>query len=98
MTSRLIALADAESSVRERMAVSRANLAEVREAARMRSGSSPSLTKHAREIVSVAPNVTLLAALLIGLLVIGPRTIVSIVVRNGLAAWIAKNIRRVAGR
>jgi hypothetical protein len=98
MTSRLAALAAAESDVRARMAVSRANLVAAREAARLVPGASmPSLTMRARELVSTAPNVTLLAAVLVGSLVIGPRRIVGVVVRNGLVAWIAKTVRRVAG-
>jgi hypothetical protein len=98
MTSRLAVLAAAESDVRARMAVSRANLVAAREAARGLPGASrPSLTLRARELVSTAPNVMLLAAVLVGSLVIGPRRIVGVVVRNGLVAWIAKKVRRVAG-
>ncbi|BCF92256.1 hypothetical protein [Paraburkholderia sp. PGU16] len=98
MTSRLAVLAAAESDVRARMAVSRANLVAAREAARGLQGASrPSLTLRARELVSTAPNVMLLAAVLVGSLVIGPRRIVGVVVRNGLVAWIAKTVRRVAG-
>lgn len=98
MTSRSAALAAAESTLLERMALSRANLVAAREAARLQSGMNrPSLTARVREIVSIAPNVTLLAALLVGSLVIGPRKIVGVVVRNGLLAWIGKTVRRIAG-
>ena len=98
MTSRLAALAAAESDVRERMAVSRAHLVAAQEAARLRPAASrPSFPMRARELVSVAPNVTLLAAVLVGSLVIGPRRIAGVVVRNGLLAWIAKTVRRIAG-
>lgn len=98
MTSRLAALAAAESDVRARMAVSRANLVAAREAARLLPGAGrPSLTLRVRELVSTAPNVTLLAAVLVGSLVIGPRRIVGVVVRNGLVAWLAKTVRRVVG-
>jgi len=98
MTSRLAALAAAESDVRARMAVSRANLVAAREAARLLPAASrPSLTMRVRELVSTAPNVTLLAAVIVGSLVIGPRRIVGVVVRNGLVAWIAKTVRRVVG-
>jgi hypothetical protein len=98
MTSRLAALAEAESVVLERMAISRANLLEARKTALAHEiGSRPSLLRRAKELVSIAPNVTLLTAVLVGSLLIGPREIGRVVVRNGLLAWIAKTVRRIAG-
>ncbi|SEK12864.1 hypothetical protein [Paraburkholderia diazotrophica] len=98
MTSRLAALAEAESVVLERMAVSRANLLDARKTALLHEiRSRPSLLRRVKELVSIAPNVTLLAAVLVGSLLIGPREIARVVVRNGLLAWIAKTVRRIAG-
>ncbi|MEX3937594.1 hypothetical protein AB4Y32_38710 [Paraburkholderia phymatum] len=98
MTSRLAALAEAESVVLERMAVSRSNLLDARKTALVHEiRSRPSLLMRIKDLVSTAPNVTLLAAVLVGSLVIGPRTIARVVVRNGLLAWIAKTVRRIAG-
>ena len=99
MTSRQSPHTAAERALRERMAESRAILITAREAARLRTASGmPSLPTRVREIVSTAPHVMLLLALLAGSIVIGPRRVVSMVVRNGLAAWISKNVRRIAGR
>ncbi|MEI6002326.1 hypothetical protein H3V53_35945 [Paraburkholderia bengalensis] len=98
MISKATALAAAEASVLERMAASRASLVTARNAMQLRQiGASPSLVARAREYVSVAPNVTLLAAILVGSLVVGPRKITGVVVRNGLLAWIARTVRRLAG-
>ena len=98
MTSRRAALAAAEYSVRERMALSRDNLLARRAATLNRAVTKPSLPTRVREIVSTAPNVTLVAAFIVGSLVLGPMKVVSLVVRNGLAAWIAKTVRKMMGR
>ncbi|MBN3757668.1 hypothetical protein G3N95_32425 [Paraburkholderia sp. Tr-20389] len=50
------------------------------------------------ELVKTAPNVTLLAAVLVSTLVVGPRKMASVVVRNGLVGWVGKNVRRRAGQ
>ncbi|MBP0588387.1 hypothetical protein J8I87_01380 [Paraburkholderia sp. LEh10] len=98
MTSRVEVLAAAESVVLERMAVSRANFLAAREAARVdETGQPSSLPMRVRDLVSTAPNVMLLAAMLVGSLVIGPRKVAGVVVRNGLVAWIATRVRRIAG-
>ncbi|WP_245253625.1 hypothetical protein [Paraburkholderia sp. LEh10] len=80
------------------MAVSRANFLAAREAARVdETGQPSSLPMRVRDLVSTAPNVMLLAAMLVGSLVIGPRKVAGVVVRNGLVAWIATRVRRIAG-
>lgn len=80
------------------MVLSLARLVAAAEAVRLKAqGSGPSLATRVREIVSVAPNVTLLAAVPVGTPVIGPRNIAEVVVRNGLLAWIAKTVRQMAG-
>ncbi|GAB2909485.1 hypothetical protein GCM10027093_54490 [Paraburkholderia jirisanensis] len=89
------------AAVLARMAVSRADLLAAREAAAAKAGAprrSSFAPANLPALVSTAPNVTLLAAILLGSLILGPRRIASLVVRNGLTAWIARTVRRVAGR
>lgn len=45
-----------------------------------------------------APNVTLLAAIVLGSLIVGPRRIALVVVRSGLTGWIASTVRKLTGR
>lgn len=49
-------------------------------------------------LVATAPNVLFLIAMVVGSLVLGPRKTVTLAVRNGLTAWIAKMVRRLVGR
>jgi hypothetical protein len=48
--------------------------------------------------LSAAPHVALLGSILLGTLLIGPRRIVPIVLRTGLTAWVARNIRMLLTR
>ncbi|RZF26396.1 hypothetical protein EVC45_28355 [Paraburkholderia sp. UYCP14C] len=41
-----------------------------------------------------APHVTMLLALVVGVVVFGPRRTLTIAGRSGLAAWIGSNVRR----
>ena len=45
-----------------------------------------------------APNVTLLGSVVLGMLLVGPKRIVPIVLRTGFTSWIARNVRSVVGR
>ncbi|HVE09347.1 MAG TPA: hypothetical protein VNE00_18985 [Paraburkholderia sp.] len=83
-----------------RMAVSRADLLAAHDAVKLaEAGRRPSFAPaNLPALVRTAPNVTLLAALLLGSLILGPRRIARLVVRNGLSAWIARTVRRMAGR
>ncbi|MFC0398792.1 hypothetical protein [Paraburkholderia rhizosphaerae] len=83
-----------------KMAASRSALLEARNAAmltdaRRKSSFSPA---NLSALAASAPHVTLLAAILAGALILGPRRIAAVVVRNGLTAWIARTVRRLAGR
>ncbi|MBP0595406.1 hypothetical protein J8I87_38330 [Paraburkholderia sp. LEh10] len=98
MTSRSEAHQQREDTLRERMAMSRENLLATRAALLLEEARKPSLPARFHELYSTAPNVTLLIAIAFGALIIGPRRIVSVVVRNGLIGWVAKTVRRVAGR
>ncbi|MCC8402317.1 hypothetical protein LJ655_10500 [Paraburkholderia sp. MMS20-SJTN17] len=45
-----------------------------------------------------APRVTMLVALVVGIIVFGPRRTLTIAGRSGLTAWIASNVRRALTR
>ncbi|MDQ7977279.1 hypothetical protein QYH69_08465 [Paraburkholderia sp. SARCC-3016] len=87
-------------ALRARMAESRAELLAARDAAKLAEARrQPVFTvSNARALAVSAPHVTLVAAILAGALVLGPRRIATVVVRNGLIGWIAKTVRRMAGR
>jgi hypothetical protein len=87
------------AAVLARMAVTRADLLAARDVAKAGASRRGSLAPaNLPALVGTAPNVTLLAAILLGSLILGPRRIASLVVRNGLTAWIARTVRRLAGR
>jgi hypothetical protein len=90
----------ARAALLAKMAASRTELLAARNAvkladARRRPGLRPA---DLPALVATAPNVTLLVAILAGAAIIGPRRIATLVVRNGLTGWIAKTVRRLAGR
>jgi len=88
-----------EALIRTRLAASRAELLADSIAIReQRARQGPSLPARGLELVSTAPNVTLLAAAVIGALVVGPWKMASIVVRNGVVGWVGKSVRRRAAR
>ncbi|MEM5436150.1 hypothetical protein [Paraburkholderia diazotrophica] len=89
----------AEKQVLTRMATSRTQLLAAQAAAR--SGEPvrrPLLVSRVRELVTTAPNITLLTVIVASAAIIGPRKVTSLVVRNGLAGWIGKSVRRLAAR
>jgi hypothetical protein len=88
------------AALRARMAASRAELLAAHDAAKLAElRRKPVFTASAmRELAVSAPHVTLAAAILAGTLLLGPRRIATVVVRNGLTGWIGKTVRRLAGR
>ncbi|MEI5995907.1 hypothetical protein H3V53_01340 [Paraburkholderia bengalensis] len=98
MNARTSARLQREALLRERMAVSRDQLLAERAALLLEDARRPSLPARLHELYSTAPNVTMLTAFALGMLVIGPRRVVSVVVRNGLIGWLGKTVRRAAGR
>lgn len=88
------------AAVLERMAESRAHLLAAQRTVQLSEAKRKPSLLPARlpALIAVAPNVTLAIAVLIGSLVIGPRKIATVVVRNGLMGWIARTVRRLAGR
>ncbi|MEM5386222.1 hypothetical protein VSR68_21835 [Paraburkholderia phymatum] len=81
------------------MATSRTQLLAAQAATRSGApGRKPPLFSRVQELVATAPNVTLLTLIVVSAAIIGPRRITSLVVRNGLAGWIGKSVRRLAGQ
>jgi hypothetical protein len=94
---RYLTMPEREALIRTRLAESRADLLARSIAVREESlRKGPSLATRGLELVSVAPNVTLLAAVIVSALVVSPRKIASVIVRNGLVGWIGKSVRRRA--
>ncbi len=100
MTSRSHLNDASRAALLARMAASRAQLIATQEAVQLADAQRKTTFAPARlpALLATAPHVTLLAAIVDGSLILGPRRIASVVVRNGLAAWIAKTVRRLAGR
>jgi hypothetical protein len=83
-----------------RMAATRAELLAAHDAVRLAEARrKPVFTaSNVRALAASAPHVTLAAAILAGAMLLGPRRIATVVVRNGLTGWIAKMVRRLVGR
>ncbi|WP_321921316.1 hypothetical protein [Paraburkholderia guartelaensis] len=45
-----------------------------------------------------APRVTLLGSIALAALMLGPKRVVSVVVRTGLTSWVSRNVRALVGR
>ncbi|CAD6536864.1 hypothetical protein ACFQ3P_19195 [Paraburkholderia sabiae] len=96
---RALPVTEREALVRAQLAASRADL--LVKALALREGRArrvPPWPVRGIELVSVAPNVTLLTAVAVCALVVGPRKIASVVVRNGIVGWVGKNVRRRAAQ
>jgi hypothetical protein len=97
MTSR-IDLSKAEAKLRARMAASRLDLTGARNAIRLQDGKQYLFVGNSNGARGRAgadrTNVTLHVAIVVGSLIVGPRRVANVVVRNGLLAWISKNVRR----
>jgi hypothetical protein len=94
---RLLPLEERAAPLRAHLASSRADLlassAALREAAARR---TPPWRLRGHELVNTAPNMTLLAAVLVCALVAGPRKTALVVVRNGLAGWLGGQERKAS--
>jgi len=91
---------EAEAIVLARMAATRAELVSTSQL--LDSGTGPKRT--ARHVAMDAgpvflrtPNAALLAVVLVGLVIIGPRQVLVISFRAGLTAWITRTVRALAG-
>jgi hypothetical protein len=91
---------EAESVVLARMAATRSELV----ATSLLSNSGAGSKRTARHVSMDAgpvflrtPNAALLAIVLVGLVIIGPRQVLVISFRAGLTAWITKTVRALAG-
>ncbi|HTH62254.1 MAG TPA: hypothetical protein VL689_19140 [Paraburkholderia sp.] len=47
---------------------------------------------------AAAPNVTLLASVVLGALILGPTRVAPLVVRTGLTAWVTRNVKAAIRR
>jgi hypothetical protein len=91
---------EAQATVLARMAATRAEL--VSASQRSKIGAGPSrIARHvspdAGPVFLRTPNAALLAMLLVGSIIIGPRQILVTTFRAGLAAWITRTVRALAG-
>ncbi|MBB5459555.1 hypothetical protein [Paraburkholderia sp. Cpub6] len=86
----------ARVTILERMGASRAALVAANQTAALPAVRAASRSSAGNVLASLAeaPHVALLLALVIGGVVLGPRRTLSIAGRSGLAAWIARNVRR----
>ena len=102
MTARSTFFLESEASLLKRMEASRAQLLIAQCAVKRHEAErKPSFLDTATRLpalVSTAPTVSLVIAVIVGCLIVGPKKIATVVVRNGLVAWIAKTVRRLAGR
>ena len=91
---------EAQAPVLARMAATRAELVSASQISRIGVGADRK-TKHVSpEIGPIflrTPNAALLAILLVGSVMIGPRQILVTVFRAGLTAWITRTVRALAG-
>jgi hypothetical protein len=100
MNPRSPADVDSREALLARMATSRADLlATNRKVQAIAVSRKTTLTPaNLPAFVATAPNALFLIAIVVGSLILGPRKIVAVAVRNGLTAWIAKMVRRLVGR
>ncbi|MCC8392183.1 hypothetical protein LJ656_06240 [Paraburkholderia sp. MMS20-SJTR3] len=86
----------ARVAVLERMEASRHALLLANRALALPGPRSPVRTSAVNVISSLAevPHVTTVLAVMLGVLVLGPRRALSIASRSGLSAWIARSVRR----
>jgi hypothetical protein len=92
---------DAEAAVLARMDAARTRLLSDTRALRVRASARASdgyrVTGIARTVVQT-PNAALIAALLIGSIVIGPRRLLGIAIRTAVTAWVTGTVSAFAGR
>ena len=88
---------DAESAILIRMATSRTALLAANNAAASAPESHGIRRSAATVVASLAdaPHVTLLMALCVGGIILGPRRTIGIVSRSSVTAWIAANVKRM---
>jgi hypothetical protein len=90
---------DAQAVVLARMAATRAELASTRQLSKLPGGARPAtdcVSRTAGPVFLRSPTAALLAVMLVGSIVIGPRKIVTTFFRAGLTAWITRTVRALA--
>ena len=101
MNRRLQQYEDAQAAILARMDAARAELVSDTRALRVvaiaRASEKYRVTGIARTVLQT-PNAALIAALLVGSIVIGPRRLFGTVIRTALTAWITRTVSAFAGR
>jgi hypothetical protein len=90
-----------QAVVLARMAATRAELVSNSQLLKIGPGPNRTATRvstHAGPVFLRTPNAALLATVLVGLVIVGPRQILVTSFRAGLTAWIARAVRDFAGR
>jgi hypothetical protein len=91
---------EAQATVLARMAATRAELVSASQLAKIGAGPSRKerhASPDAGPVFLRTPNAALLAIVLVGSIIIGPRQILVISFRAGLTAWITRTMRALAG-
>lgn len=100
MTRRIHEHKEAEVIVLARMAATRAELVSASQLPD-RGGGPKRTARHVAmdtgPVLLRTPNAALLAIVLVGLVIIGPRQVLVISFRAGLTAWITRTVRALAG-
>ncbi|MEA3101950.1 hypothetical protein [Caballeronia mineralivorans] len=92
---------EAQAAVLARMAATRAELVSTSQLAKIGAGANRTarhITPDAGPVFLRTPNAALLAIVLVGSVIIGPRQILVTSFRAGLTAWITRTVRALAGK
>jgi hypothetical protein len=91
---------EAEAVVLARMAATRAELVSASQLSTIGAGPKTAARRVSTDtgpLILRTPNAALLAIVLVGLVIIGPRQILTISFRAGLTAWITRTVHALAG-
>jgi hypothetical protein len=96
--NRALTCEEAETAILARMAASRVALLEANSTPTDVSVARRQTRLSAASVVGAmteAPRVTVLLAICVGVIVLGPRRTVAIVSRSGVAAWVGSSVRKL---
>jgi hypothetical protein len=89
---------NAQGTVIARLATSRAELIGANQKLRLERRSPVPVTKDVGPLILRTPNAALIAALMVGAVVIGPRRLLGTAIRTALGAWISRTVGTIADR
>ncbi|SAL66614.1 hypothetical protein AWB69_07544 [Caballeronia udeis] len=92
---------EAQAAVLARMAATRAELSSASRLSKVGAGENRiagPVSRDAGPVLLRTPNAALIALFLVGSVILGPRQILVTSFRAGLAAWITRTVRDLAGR